>query len=262
MTGEIFYSLSLILILVGLAALLVVSGEVGWRIAKRVPAEHAEQVRQRVDVVQTAMLALLGLLLSFTFAMAAGRYDSRKEFVAREANAIGTAYLRVKLLAEPMRSESAKLFRDYLDQRLLANAADGSDAQREAAAKEGAAIQGKLWALAERHLREAPQNHTASLLYINSLNEAFDVQDLRNAALDNHVPVSVVALLFVVSALAMGIVAYGFGLSGRRGAGQLALFGVMIFAVVLTILDLDRPRRGLIRVGQESMQQLKAHLDG
>lgn len=261
MTGEIFYSTSLLLILVLLAALLALSVEVGWRFARQVDPTQADKVQRRVEVVQTAVLALLGLLLSFTFAMAAGRYDTRKQFVAQEANAIGTAFLRVKLLSEPMRSESAKLFHEYLDQRLLANSPEASDAQHEAGAKEGAAVQRKLWNLAERHLREAPQNHTASLLYINALNDAFDVQDLRNAALENHVPVSVVGLLFVVSALAMGIVAYDFGLTGRRGAGQLALFGLMIFSVVLTILDLDRPRRGLIRVGQESMQQLKAHFD-
>lgn len=71
-----------------------------------------------MNTIQTAIFALLGLLLAFSFSMAASRYENRKQDVVQEANAIGTAYLRTDLLPEPQRSAAADLFRRYTDVRL------------------------------------------------------------------------------------------------------------------------------------------------
>jgi len=45
-----------------------------------------------------AILGLLAFRLAFTFGVAASRFDTRRELVLDEANAIGTTFLRAALL--------------------------------------------------------------------------------------------------------------------------------------------------------------------
>ena len=80
-------------------------------------------------------------------------------------------------------------------------------------------------------------------------------------ALENHVPESVIHLLFAVAVIALGFVAYGCGLTGQRRQGLNATFALLIAIVLASILDIDRPRRGIIQVSQVSMVRLKNALD-
>ena len=84
----------------------------------RILSHHAETLREPFGAVQAALLTLVGLVLAFGLAMAVGRYDSRRAAVVDDANAIGTAYLRAQLLAEPVRSRSLPLFVAYTDASL------------------------------------------------------------------------------------------------------------------------------------------------
>lgn len=72
-------------------------------------------MHQPVGVVQGALLGLIGLVLAFGLTMAVGRYDNRRAIVVQEANDIGTTYLRAQLLAEPSRSASLELLKQYAD---------------------------------------------------------------------------------------------------------------------------------------------------
>jgi hypothetical protein len=85
-----------------------------WRHA-RAPEEKETSVGEMVG----SILALLAFLLAFTFGLAASRWESRREAVLEEANAIGTTYLRSRLLPEPQRTDAARLLRDYVNTRLL-----------------------------------------------------------------------------------------------------------------------------------------------
>ncbi|MFI5322916.1 MAG: hypothetical protein ACHQ6U_05165 [Thermodesulfobacteriota bacterium] len=62
-------------------------------------------------------LGLLAFMLAFTFGITASRFDTRKQLLLDEVNAIGTAFLRTDFLVEPYRTEIRKLFRDYVDLR-------------------------------------------------------------------------------------------------------------------------------------------------
>ena len=59
-----------------------------------------ENQRKDLDVILTAILTLLGLIIGFSFSMAVTRYDLRKNYEEAEANAIGTEYVRAGLLPE------------------------------------------------------------------------------------------------------------------------------------------------------------------
>src|SRR3981189_1130481 len=70
------------------------------------------------DVVLSATLTLLGLIIGFSFSMAIGRYDQRKNYEEAEANAIGTEYLRADLLPEVNAARARELLRGYTDLRI------------------------------------------------------------------------------------------------------------------------------------------------
>ncbi len=97
-----------------LAGLVVLSAaaEIGHRLGLRAIGEA------NVLTLEAAMLGLLALMLSFTFAMAAARFDARRDALLREANAIGTAALRARLLPAPHDAQSVMLLRDYVQIRL------------------------------------------------------------------------------------------------------------------------------------------------
>ena len=85
-----------------------------------------------------------------------------------------------------------------------------------------------------------------------------DVHEKRQVALDNHVPEAVIYLLFIVAAFALALIGYGCGLTRRRRFVSNALFTLIIVVVITTILDIDRPRRGVITVPQESLLRLQS----
>src|SRR6266850_7576364 len=71
------------------------------------------------DVVLSATLTLLGLLIGFSFSMAISRYDQRKNYEEAEANAIGTEYVRADFLPAADANRIRALLKEYLEQRVL-----------------------------------------------------------------------------------------------------------------------------------------------
>lgn len=93
-------------------------------------------------------------------------------------------------------------------------------------------------------------------LFIQELNEVIDLHTERVAAMENHVPESVLLLLFLVALMAAVLVGYGCGLAKRRHLFSTSIVALLIGMVIIAIIDLDRPNRGLIRVDQTSMIRL------
>jgi hypothetical protein len=196
-----------------------------------------------------SILGLLALVLAFTFSLAASRFDARRQTVLQEANAIGTAYLRARLLGEPQRSEIAKLLREYVDVRL-----QGVEAGKlEDALTRSEEIQELLWL----QTSEAADNNTGSIitgLFIQSLNNLIDLHAERVlVGLRSRIPLVIWAGMFGLAMLGLIAVGYQCGLSGtRRSPAMTAL--VLAFAVVLALIaDLDRAHEGLLRVSQQAL---------
>jgi len=68
-------------------------------------------------------------------------------------------------------------------------------------------------------------------------------------------------MVIMVAVVAMGMVGHGNGLVGVRLWRSQFLFSFLITLVLLLIMDLDRPNRGLIQVSQlpmtEAVQAIK-----
>lgn len=255
-----FWGTSEIVLLLLAGSLFLGALEFGFRMGRRQKDQSDEPARTHVGALQGALLGLLALLLGFTFAMAVSRLDTRKELVLEEANAIGTAFLRARFLPAPQSGEVARLLKDYVSALLDFHAAGIVADRLEAANRTAARIEGQLWELTVSSVVQDTDSVPTGL-FIQSINEVIDVRERRRAALDNHVPEAIVYILYATAVTALGIVGYACGLTRRRRFVPNAVVACLIALVLTTILDIDRPRRGLIQVSQDSLIRLKAAMD-
>ena len=65
-----------------------------------------------------SLFGLLAFMLTFTFGLAASRFDARRQLVVEEANAVTTAFLRADLLPTPWAERLREHLRDYVKLRL------------------------------------------------------------------------------------------------------------------------------------------------
>jgi multidrug transporter EmrE-like cation transporter len=221
--------------------------EVGRRIGKRRQQQGQDPDKAGTGAVDAAVFGLLGLLIAFTFSGAASRFDARRMQSVNEANAIGTAYLRVDLLPPEHQPEIRDLFRAYTDARLETyRAIPNMERVREQLTIAGK-LQEKLWAKGVAACEKGASPAVTSLM-IAALNEVFDVATLRTAAADLHVPTIVMAMLFVI-AMGCALLA-GFDMSAAKGRSIMHYLGfaLLIAFAVFVILDMEYPRLGLIRL--------------
>jgi len=237
--------LFVVLFVAGLFAGMLVLQEVGRRLGARRMALDPEGSRAGLGAVEGAVFALMGLLVALSFSGAAARFDARRHMIVDEANAIGTAYLRLDLLPADAQPKLKDLFRRCLDERLEAyRKMPDIAAAREALAR-STALQGEIWSGAVEATRAEPQ---ARILLLPALNAMIDIATARTAAFQMHPPTIIFAMLGLV-ALACALLA-GHAMAGLKKRSLLHSLG---FAVILTltvyvILDLEYPRVGLIRV--------------
>ena len=104
-----------------------------------------EKSASGAGAIDAAVYGLLGLLIAFTFSGAASRFEARRHLITEEANAIGTAYLRLDMLSAEAQKSLKEKFRIYVDSRLSAYR-DVSDREAtKAALARSAAIQSEIW---------------------------------------------------------------------------------------------------------------------
>jgi hypothetical protein len=255
--NEIMYEQSSILIVGVLFAILIVATELGYRLGFRFSADTTDAAKTQINTIQGSLLGVLALLLGFTFSLALQRFDTRSEAVIGEANAIGTTILRAGLLPDSVRANSQELLRQYLDQRVRAGTIPLDRPQERASVlRESDQILDALWVNALRAAEE-DGNPVRTGLYVQALNQMIDAYGIRDAALDRHVPEPVLFLMFMAFLLAASLVGYAAGVSARRTSLPTFVLVTLVAFLVFMIIDLDRPRRGLIEVSQQSLVDLQ-----
>lgn len=261
MPGQLIHSQGEGLIASSLFAVLLAATEVGFRIGRKPAPPGTETGASPTGTLLGASLALLGLLLGFTFSMAVSRFDARKQLVLNESNAIGTANLRSGMLPEPYRTKSADLLRQYVDVRVAYYEVGADDQGVWETVRRAEQVQQQVWSQAAAAMEKDPHS-IATGLYVQALNEVIDLEAKRLTALENTVPESVLYLLALVAVVSAAVVGYECGKSNRRYVFSTTSLSLLITLVVIVILDIDRPRRGLIRIGQSSMIRLQESLKG
>ncbi len=241
------WALSLLTIL-----LVLTSFEIGYRFARRKKREGEGALGTLVG----GGMGLLAFFLAFTFGLAASRFDTRRQLVLDEANAIGTAYLRAGLVAEPHGSEIRGLLRDYADARIEAV----QPGKLNAAIARSEALHRQLWTEITALALADPYSIVGGLL-IESLNEVIDLHEMRiTAGLRSRIPGRIWDTLYVLTVLAMLAMGFHAGQSGARSPAVVPL-ALAFSAVILVVADLDRPQEGSLRVSQQALIDTRESMD-
>lgn len=240
-----------ILLLAIVIGLLIVEGGFRFGILRRNKA--LDEKEAPVAAMVAAILGLLAFMLAFTFSMAASRFDARRAAVVEEANAIGTTYLRTRLLPEPQRSETAGLLRDYVDLR----ASLSSPTQLKELLAHSETLHARLWDNAVAAAERLPESITIGL-FVQSLNETIDLHSKRVfVGLRSRIPFAIWVALFGLTILGLASVGYQAGLAGTRRSPEMPVLTVAFAGVLFLTVDLDRGHEGLLRVNQQAITDLQ-----
>jgi hypothetical protein len=218
---------------------------------------HRRRLRKGLDPIAdgftlNTVLALLALLVGFTFSMSLNRYDARRELVVEEANAIGTTWLRVQLLDENARAELNPILRAYVAER-VAYGNSKTDEAEEASYARAAALQNRLWQAMGKAI-EPIRTTPLSALVVATTNETFDLAASRKAARASHVPHRVLVVMLIYALIVGILVGHE---KGRYRWATTLLFMLLTLATAL-IIDLDQPSRGAIKVSQQPISDVQA----
>ena len=239
-----------ILFAAGLFGGVLVCMRIGWRVGRKRLLALGEDGQAGLGALDGAVFGLMGLLVAFTFTGAAARFDSRRSLVTEHVNAIGTAWLRLDLLAEPEREKARDGFRRYVDTQLeiVGNSGNsGSDDAVRAGMARLSSIQQEIW---EILIQAAKNDKTLPLsqVVLPPANEMFDLSTTRYMTAHQHPPVAVflmLGLLVLVSGLFAG---YGMAKAERQSALHLFGFAAIMALSVYLILDIEYPRLGIVRI--------------
>jgi uncharacterized membrane protein YidH (DUF202 family) len=233
----------------------------GCEIGRRLGVRTADRSGKNISTLESAILALLALMIGFTFAMALSRFEGRREAVLNEANSIGTTALRARLLPPPHRAEALRLLREYVKVRLDITQRVPSPAEMDAAIARSNEIQEALWQQAKAVVKK-DNGLVPTGLFIQTLNEMIDNQEKRLTAGRNRVPNIVLIALYGIAAVASGFTGYASGIEARRSRLPVYITGILICSVILLIQDLDRPGAGFITISQQPMIDTAASMAG
>jgi len=200
--------------------------------------------------ISSSLLGLLALILGFTFAMAGSRYDSRKDNLIEEANCIGTAFLRSDVYPDSLKNEFKKDFEAYIKSRRGYYLLDNDEAKLMVSLRESAAISNQLWSRATFYAKDKDYFIQSNMM-LPALNAMFDSASKSNMVLNSNVPETIVYLLLAFSVVISFFIGYNSGLEKKINTKFMLGFCFLICIVIFITLDLDRPRRGLIKLDNE-----------
>lgn len=242
-----FTSIRFLLFAIGLFIGMVAFLEIGRRIGHWQRARDPDGSDKGVSAVDGAVFALFGLLLAFTFSGAASRFDHRRALIIQEADAIGSAYLRVDLLPAESQPAVRALFRDYVQSRIarFEKYADAESSHQEYL--RGVKLQGEIWKLAVAGVQASASPPLAGQL-LPALNDMIDITTTRLVATQTHPPMIIFYMVDGLALVVSLLAGYGMSASKTRQWLHILAFSAAITATIYVVLDIENPRSGLIRI--------------
>lgn len=214
--------------------------------------------RENYAVILTATLTLLALIIGFSFSMATGRYDQRKNYEEEEANAIGTEYLRVDLLPAANAERIRALLGKYLDQRILFYTTRDKQHLAQINA-DTAQLQAEMWSVVKESAASRPAGIIA--LVASGMNDVLNSQGYTQAAWWNRIP-RAAWFLMASMAICCSLLA-GYGLQNMKvGRILIPILPLVLSVALFLIADIDTPRGGTVRVYPQNLISLSQSLHG
>lgn len=231
----------LVVLAAGIMIVILVAMELGWRRGDRRAQSDPAGADKGTSTLDAGVFALFGLLLAFTFSGAAQRFSDRRELINNEANAIGTAYLRVSLLPADSQPELRAFYRQYVEVRLKAPAIAA-----QGGVDDTAMLQNQIWARSIHALAQVRGEPIVDAV-LDPVNEMIDITGTRWLAGRVHPP-TIIYVLLVGMALVCGFLGgYSMGVARRRHVLHAIAFSICISSVIYVTLDVEFPRAGLIQ---------------
>lgn len=225
--------------------------EIGRRIGK---AKLKEKSQSGVGTLEGAVFGLMGLFLAFSFSGAASRLEDRRILINNEANAIGTAFLRIQLLAPTDQEPMKVLFKQYLDARLESygylNSQPTNIKASSLDAKKYTKYQNEIWKKAVNGCQKSDAAIDACKLFLPALNTMFDIASTRKNAIDRHPPKIIFYLLYTLCLISALLAGFGMAVNKSRNLIHMIIFALVMSATLFVIQDLEYPRRGFITISK------------
>ena len=241
------------LVAMAVALMMVVGWLAGrWR-GHRLRVELQPQGQTPVSKFEDAILAVLGLLLAFTFSTALGKDDQRRIMVVADGNAISDFYTCAGLLKEPVRTKLRSVIHDYVALRVNLSQHPYDEATFERALLQFQQMHNQMAEL----VSQALENGTPIAVSLtNTLNAVTSSHAARLAAIRDQLPVSIVSLLILSSVLSATLVGREQGVANKSDIAGTVCFIILVSFAVYVTLDLNQADRGLVTVSQEPIQRL------
>lgn len=231
-----------------------------WMGLRKFHVEANSEKAVRGDVTLGSMLALLGLILAFTYAFSLSRADHRKEAIVHEANAIGTAFLKADLAAEPGRSELRSRLLEYARTRLVTAEMVATPEALQATLARSLVAQSHLWPATKQVLQgDVPGPIKSSI--IQAVTGVLAAHNKRLAAVHDRLPDAILVLLTFVAMVSVAVAGYQAGLTGSMNHWRRGAFVLILAALILIIIDFDRSYEGAIQINQETITSLISNLE-
>ena len=215
----------------------------------------ASQGRPAVSRFMDASLAVLGLLLAFTFSLALSKHDQRRLMVVADSNAIGDFYTCATLLKEPVRTKLRTVIRDYAALRVDLSKRAYDAASFDNALSQFEQMQNQMVQLVSQALDEGTP---IAVPLTNSLNALTGIHAERVSAVLDRLPTSIVLLLLLSAFMSSTLVGREQGVADEGDIAGTICFVMLISFVIFVTLDLNQPDRGFITASQAPMQRLLA----
>lgn len=220
-------------------------------VGRRLGAKQLEQVgpdsRAGVGASDAAVYGLFALLIGFSFSHATTRFDHRRELVATQVNAIGTAWDRIDALPAAAQPPLREGFRRYMDALIASYDQPGSIAEGLFEPPAVVRAHREIWK-GSVTATLAPGGDPARMLLLPALNEMFGVAEEERLARRIHPPWVIFAMLGI-AALAVALFA-GYGIASKSARNRVYTIGVAasIAIAMYVIIELEYPRLGLVQV--------------
>ena len=241
---EFLYQIPASLISAVLFILIILFNRAGFFVQQQEAKKNKEK-QPGLGPIEGSLLGLLALLLSFTFSLSAAKNDSRRAVIVEEANDISTAISRCDLYPDSIRKELHLLFNSYIDARIAYYDAGIDSAKISTSLKQANEYYAGIWKKVII-LSQDKDNTLRSQQMVPALNTISDILTTRDAQRNAHVPESILWMLFVLTLV--GSFVMGYGTVSRYNWIIVSGFALMTVMTIYLILDLDRPRRGIINM--------------
>lgn len=261
MVGIRFTALAVAIALGFFVAMLILL-ELGRRFGMSQLARHGSDSRAGVGVADAAVYGLFALLIGFSFSHATSRFDHRRELIAKEVNAIATAWERIDALPDEKQPALRDGIRRYLDALIASYDQPGNITEPLFEPPAVTRAHKEVWKGAVAATL-APGGEPARMLLLPALNEMFSLAEDERLARRMHPPAVIFAMLGI-AALAVALFA-GYGIANKTARNQVYMLGVAasVAMALYVIIELEYPRLGLIRVSDmdRALVELRATMN-